>query len=544
MESAIDRFGLAKPLEEVKIPSVPEEIPNQPQARPKALPLMPEVEEEEVKKGSPGRPKGKRREGEKSGERKREENPMEQYNIDSIELKPWKGPIPIPFVPPLKKPYKVTHQEKFIPQPGFISDFVFWLKGRESPTIFNIWGGLYALAVSSTRQAKIEWEAGNLFPNLYLLFVAPPAVCHKSTAMNAAKKILTKLPERMKDYSLVLANEKKVHSISSKAPGDALAMCLAPRESLYLLPNGTMETVHYGSQAYVAADEFATFMNAKSYNKGLTDTLTQLYDCADQNDEMSRSRGFEQIRDIYFNLAGACTPIHLQTSIPREAFEGGFMSRTVLISQDMPEEFFHKPKHFEGFPQEEELLDKLCWICYHARGEYKMTQEAEDFYAAWYYPWKESLLAKGIADDSYSELRYDVLMLRISCLMRMSEYREGFDITLQNMEDAKKLLDYTFSLQPQVTQMATAGDAKKHYITLRNYIQKQGEVTRKKLLTRMAQSDCMAIEVQQLLSQLMQERLITIHEPLSGAAAGQYRQSHAPSTASEEKYRWIEETLE
>lgn len=459
--------------------------------------IVQEEEAEAVEEAEPASPRKKKAEGPKF------------IQAQYAGIAPWTESAPRAFVPPDPAPYPADVQDAFIPRSGFISDFVYSLKGRESPPIFNIFGALFTLSSIAARKSWFTWADEVVYPNLYVLWVAPPAICKKGTAIGRAIKLIQNLPQVCADDP-VMQDEKSLELVTSKATGEGLYIALAKKERHYILPNGTFHHEDFGSRAVIAAPEFVTFMNNKKYNVGLVDTITNLYDCPDVDAEFTRGRGKQSYGNFYLTLGGALTPMHLQRSIPEEAFAGGFMSRCVLVVQETPTIFYHKPVVFPGFPDVPSLLRSLRWIAYKARGAYVFTDEAEKYIEDWYYPWKQGLLSRGLDDEALSELRFDMLMRRVALLIRMGEYREGHDITIENVEDSFKLLNYTFAMQTRATNLVGAKDAKRHYVSLSRYMQKQVTVSRKKLLNRMVQSQCFAREVSDIVNQLKQQNLIKI----------------------------------
>jgi len=445
-------------------------------------------------------------------------------------IAPWDEPPPHAFEPPEHPPYAPDPQDALMPRSEFIRDFVYSLKGRESPPIFNIFGALFTLSSLNARKAWFEWADEVVYPNLYILWVAPPAICHKGTAIGRAMKLIQRIPQIVADDP-VMCDEKSLEIVTSKATGEGLYIALEKKDKTYLLPNGTFHQENFGSRAVIAAPEFVTFMNNKKYNVGLVDTITNLYDCPDVDQEFTRGRGKKTYGDFYVTLGGALTPMHLQRSIPEEAFAGGFMSRCILVVQETPTTLFHKPILYPGFPTIPELLCKLRWILYKARGSYKFTEEAEKYIEEWYYPWKKDIIARGLDDEALGELRFDMVMRRLALLIRMGEYREGHDITQENVEDAFKLLNYTYAMQSRATNLVGAKENKRHYVTLTNYIRTQGTVTRRKLLNRMQNNACYAKEVSDIIMQLKQQGLVRIelddHE------------TRVPTSEGREVYVWI-----
>jgi len=446
-------------------------------------------------------------------------------------------PPPRPFEPPEEKPYPPDPGDALMPEPGFVTDFCYSCKGKESPPIFNIFAALFAVAVASTRKARFAWAAGDFFPNLFVLFVAPPSSCTKTFAAERAHRLLQALPEELLAMGdVVLSKEKTIDYITSSATPGGIMQLMAPRDEVFQVNGGGIHVEHFGSQAYVWADEFVTFLSQQHYAEGLTDALTKWYDCRATDKETFKKESAEPLRDIYFNLAGALTPSGLQKSLPPQAFTGGFMSRVIVVSQQRPVNLFPLPENYPGFPTETDLVERLAWIAYNARGEYSFTPEAAEFYKDFYVKTKLAYFEAGTDTQTYARARHVHLTIRLAMLLRMAEYRPGTDVTLANLLKAIDLLEYTYAGANPVTADIGAAPAKKNYTRLREYVRKQGSVTRGRLLKRMSKAGCLAQEVDALLTQLAQEGSIKMY-------LGEHEKSGmAPSTQSSEIYKWSDQS--
>lgn len=435
---------------------------------------------------------------------------------------------PVAFVPPdgFLEP---DAQDAFIPPNSFIGDFVYHLKGYESPVIFNIWGAVFALSVMSGRQTSYKFGSETLYPNMYILWVAKPGVCKKGTALGLATKLLQELPDTIIDDPY-LREEKNIDYITGKAPADAIFMTLAPKTRTFIMPDGTIHPAKFGSRAYVSAPELATFLNTKKFNTGMVDVLTDLYDCRERDREITRSRGLEAFENFFFCLGGCCTPMHLETSFPPEAKGGGFMSRCIMTHQEFPVVWHEEPIRYPGFPEKGDLLRAFRWIAYESRGEYYLTPEAKAVYKEWYMDWRRSLFERGVQDDALAETRMDIILLKLSTILRMAEYRRGKDITVDNFNLALRILNYTLAGSKQVASGLGTKEKRANYLKVRAIIQSRGTITRRQLLTRCSAKSIFVQELASILSQLSQEGMMIIELDGHGKST--------PGTEGREIYTW------
>jgi hypothetical protein len=416
---------------------------------------------------------------------------------------------PTAFVEPVEKPYPQDMVDHILTNnmaaPGFLTDFINVGRGMESPTLFFAWNCLWLLSTVLTREAWLRWFPKPLYPNLYVLLVAPPSLCRKSSSMTLANDLLRELPNYMSDT--LRAYQKSVRIITGKATSEGILGSLFPQERTFY-GNSQMITVSKGSQAAFSISEFAVFMGKQQYNQGLVTLLTGLFDSADVDAELTRGRGDKKLKDIYVTLMGGATPDGLRLSIPEEAFGGGFMSRVILAFQDVPIKIYSMPKRFQGYPTMEDLYYPLAWIATNAKGEYYLDTEAEEYYDNWYRKWKAELFDKGM--DKKEEFRFDNLLLRTAMLMRVQEYRPGTDINLWHVKVAQKLLEYTLRQSKRATEDVGAGQYLTTYNAVKRKIERSGSIARRELLPAMSSRGISATQVSEVLNQLKQEGYIKI----------------------------------
>lgn len=436
------------------------------------------------------------------------ESIFEEWNLELLEAL---SETPEPFIEPEEKPYTTDFVDSILPRPGFITDFVNTGRGMESPSLFFVWNALWLLSTILKREAWLKWYPGKLWPNLYVLIVAPPSLCRKSSSMIIANNLLRSLPYFLP--STLESYKKETKIITGKTTPEGLLMSLAPEERLYFTEGSDteaakMKTVKKGSQIALNVSEFAVFLGKQQYNTGMVTLLTDLFDCKDYDGEVTRGRGDKPLEDIYVTLFGAITPDGLKMSIPDEAFGGGFMSRMILAYQHIPTKIYDMPEALAGYPVWEDLRLKLAWISRNAIGEYELTPEARAFYKAWYHEWKAELFSKG--SERQEENRIDSLILRVALLMRVQEYRPGTDITVENIMDAHRLITYTVTTSKHATEDVGGTFYSIHMNAIKRVLQRRGTVTRRELSQFMSSRGASAKEISDIVEQLSVEGYLRI----------------------------------
>jgi len=439
----------------------------------------------------------------------KEESVFIEYNAELVEY--LKTP-PVAFVEPEgPKLYPRDTLDSMLPEPGFITDFVNTGRGMESPTLFFVWNALWLLSTVLKREAWLRWYPGKLWPNLYVVIVAPPALCRKSSSMTIGDKLLRSLPSCLP--STLDAYKKETKIITGKTTPEGLLGALAPDTKMFFKreevdESAKLVTVEKGSQVALSISEFAVFLGKQQYNTGMVTLLTDLFDCKDSDAEVTRGRGEKPLTDIYVTLFGAITPDGLRMSVPEEAFGGGFMSRMIIAYQGVPTKIYSMPKRFTGYPTWEDLRLKLAWIAQNAVGEYYLTPEAEAYYDSWYREWKSHIFESG--SDRPEENRIDSLILRVALLMRVQEYRPGQDITVANIHDAKRLIEFTMATSKYATEDVGGTVYSTHMHAVKRLIERRGSVDRRRLSQFMSSRGATAKEISDIIDQLSTEGFLRI----------------------------------
>jgi hypothetical protein len=413
----------------------------------------------------------------------------EPYTLDDVEEKFWKD----------------EPGDELVPV-GWLSDFVLSLRGIETPTVFALWSGLYTLSVVLKRDSYWRWVPDPLVPNLYIILVGAPKT-GKSTATNFGDRI-AKLSEGYYIDPWVSAR-KRLNIFRGKVTPESFTLALQPREEIVTIGDRRRK-YESGSEVALYISELASLLGKQNYNEGLVTRLTDLYDCKVRDNELTIKRGPLEFKNIYVTLIGATTPTSLQDSIPEAAFGEGFMSRVILVDIPARTRSYDMPRRVEGAADDEELAKRLAWVGEKSIGEYDFTPEARLAYKRWYDVFDKILRKK--AGERHSEMlnRYDIHLLKLSLLIRAQRYREGTDVTLEDFEEARKILEHTFNSSekaldnvgiPQYTQM---------YNRISKYLEEHKGKTRRQLLTTFAKYGINSDWLDKILTHLVQEGKIEV----------------------------------
>ena len=433
------------------------------------------------------------------------ENPVYTYDPDLAALL---AVPPVAFKEPPDPDYGEDYGDSLLTIPGFITDLVNTTRGMEVPTLFMLWGGLWAVSATLARHAWIEWYPKPLWPNIYCLFVAVPGLCTKTTAIDIAQSVL----EKSRDYlpSSIERFEKDLPTFTGKSTGDGILGALEPVSKTFIIPErGSFKTVKRGSKVIFAIGELTTMINKQLYNASLLSVMTALYDCRDKDSELTRARGKQDLEDIYSVFIGATTPDHLKTSMPEEALGGGFISRLVTVYQGIPSKIYSIPRCLPGYPTPDEIAPKLAWIAHTAKGGYRLSDEAFVVYDSEYRRWKQAMI-ENVRSETAAETRYGVILLKVAMILRAQEYRPGNLIGPEHIKLAMRLLAYTYRSAQDVTEDIGMSNYTRWLNQFRRIIERSGASTRAKIQRTLSSKGCRLQEFDSIVVQLVSEDQITI----------------------------------
>lgn len=250
----------------------------------------------------------------------------------------------------------------------WIEAFCEYVSDTEAPRIFAKWAAISAISGALRKKCWFQLGRHKTYPNLYIIFVAPPGG-RKSTSLDYAKKLLIAgLPD------VVISSESNTR--------ESLLQDLELSAADAIMSDKT--TFRY-SALTVMSKEFEIFLGQKKENAKMIATLTDLFDCTDTVwKHRTKHSGNSTIPNVYLNLAGCTTPSSLSSSFPTEAIGGGLSSRILFIYCDKREKLVPVPEWTEKEAKYEKLLLADLAIIGGLTGIYNFTANSRKEYDKWY----------------------------------------------------------------------------------------------------------------------------------------------------------------
>ncbi len=232
------------------------------------------------------------------------------------------------YVPPL--PQAAELDEKLITAANgvgrFQRDCADWLarKSPMTPRIFLESAPLWAAGLAIAKRCVLRLSFDDIYPNLYILWVAPTTYYHKSTGLKA----ITRLAASSLQH-LLLPETTTPEMLVAKLAGQR------PSNYEQLLPSEKKledAAIRFAGQRGLSIDEASKILIPKKYMEGHAEALMQLFDAPDRMERELRGDGKLVVYNPALSLIGATTPAMLARYLTDAEWESGLMARIIPLT--------------------------------------------------------------------------------------------------------------------------------------------------------------------------------------------------------------------
>lgn len=311
---------------------------------------------------------------------------------------------------------------------SWIQEYLKYTAGQESPELFHLWSAVTVLAGVVRRNIWMQY-VGKLYPNFYVVLVAPTGVCRKGEPLRQGSQMLRQIDDMKilheKATSEGIIKYMKLDSLKKKN-----------------MPGGKFEIVEECT-TFILASELANFIGSTSYSEQLAEFMTGLWDNHDHWDYTTRGRGKEELTNININFLGATNPEWLAKGFGEDSFGGGFIGRIIFIYQNERVTIAWPKKTKAQLILKDLLVLDLQHIA-QIQGEMKVTKNAYDFFEEWYNSFKPDMSGRMVG---YLQRKH-VHMLKLAILISIAENDEML-VREEHIRAAKMLLDQIEELMPE-----------------------------------------------------------------------------------------------
>lgn len=365
-----------------------------------------------------------------------------------------------------------------LPSSDFITDFMALTEGLITPPLFRLWSGIACVAGALERRVWAKTGPGVVFPNLYVLLVAPPGV---------GKFVVETVRELWQDTVEPGSKISAFHVASDSVTNASLMDELGKSKQTRVVPSGPAFTYH---SLLVPCEEFQVLL--PGYDQQFIASLNSIYNNKNLHKESRRTGTVKEltIENPHFNILGGAQPSYFASTFPEEAWSTGFARRVVMIySTESPlRSVFYSPEAQLGLRPL--LLRRLSAIS-QLYGPMLWTPQAAEALDQWH-------MAGGPPTPTHSKLAHyirsrTVFIIKLSTISAVSRGNE-LRIEFLDIERAIEWLTSAEKAMPDIfREMIGKSDNQvleelHHYLTKLWLKQKQqGHITSEKIFDFLAQ---------------------------------------------------------
>lgn len=321
----------------------------------------------------------------------------------------------------------------------WVDGFLEYTKDLPSPELFRKWCAISALAGVMERKIWITTMGRPLYPNLYVILVAPPGV-GKTIVTSEVVRLWRKLTDH--------------HVASSSVTKASLIDDLRDASREIVIPSHVPPTIRFNS-LLIGSNELGVLIPA--YENEFMNVLTDIYDGHGYSERRRTKELQFDLASPQINLLAATTPSYLNNILPEGAWDQGFLSRTLLIYSGL--QVLVDP--FAAVSTQKELAKDLEIDLKHIGstfGELRFTQEAKTAITTWH-------MEGGPPIPDHPKLhnyrtRRTLHLLKL-CMVASLSSTDSKEITIDHFARALEWLIEAEHYIPDIFKsMATGGDMK------------------------------------------------------------------------------------
>lgn len=345
----------------------------------------------------------------------------------------------------------------------------------EAPEDFHEWVALSTLAAATRRRVWINMRIFEWVTNLYIVFVGPPGIVTKSTAIGVGTSFLRKIP------AIKIGKEsstwQKLIEDLAESTQPVPYKDAAGRDQKLL-----------SSALTLSISELGTFL--KTRDDDMTTALTRLWDGQkDVFEHGTKSNGDTRIENPWLNLIGGTTPEWISKNFTEAMIGGGFASRVLFIPGEEKSKLVAYPDEMspgDNFLTLERLLHKDLSLISSLGGPMTFGKDVREWGRHWYANhWNginEEYMASG-RFDGYRARKWTIIQ-KLAMLYSISRSDERV-VTMPDIQRALKVLGMAESNMSGVLESVSTTRESKHIKELFRHIKFHGWILPEELYRKL-----------------------------------------------------------
>lgn len=316
---------------------------------------------------------------------------------------------------------------------SFLRDYLLYCRGNESPDSFHVWGAYVALSAAIGRKVWLPFGKGEVFPNIYVMYVGG-AGNGKSAAMRNVRKILKALDDVPLSVSVETV-EGMLRFIGGTPATDGKEAVAYPYKVPTKWPDGVVRDTH---PMTIIANEYIDFISKNP--EGWTNLLVNIYD-EDNYGYRTKNQGEDFILGPYFVLLGALTT-EISTDLHKTKILSTGLARRVIFQWGQRK--FHEPCAIpEDTPEQREAFTRCLAHLKHLRslcGEITWDADVKHWWTKWYNVHNRQVLLQPITTQGWFASKPDQV-LKLGILTALSEAPDARRLEIPHLIMALRFLE-------------------------------------------------------------------------------------------------------
>lgn len=234
------------------------------------------------------------------------------------------------------------HQAAIDDAGHFYNDYLTWAndKANRSSPNFNGMGALFTIALTVARRVVLRLAHGDVWPNLYALGIAPPALYGKTVSLDCSREIIeSAIPHLLMERDLT--PEAMMETLSGKLPANFDEL---PDQARAKREAGR----RFSGQRGQLMDEAATLFNGfeREYKSDLRELYLAMYECNQPFDRLTKQSGVILVPQPYLSFYGMTTTRHFKKMIgAADDWGTGLWSRFLLLAPTVAPRYTELREH-------------------------------------------------------------------------------------------------------------------------------------------------------------------------------------------------------
>ena len=320
-----------------------------------------------------------------------------------------------------------------------------YTEAHEAPSLFHLWTGVATIMAVLERKVHCPVMFDDIYPNLYIILVAPPGRCRKGSSMMIGARLL----EDARDEGL------SIHVCPEMITREALIRQIAECQTTYE-ENGNL--INHCSLTAIST-ELDTIMSS---NPGdMLKLLIELFD-AQLHDIFvykTKGSGTDTVRGLWFSLFGATVPSFFKTPDLQKSIGQGFTSRCIFVyacekrfqSKLCIDDIGERLATSKRLQDIKRRLVKGLVKINSMTGEFDWTDNASEFFNKWYDNLPKELKKEGTIEhlQPYYERKH-VHAIKLAMILSASEDYRDMVIHTRHIRSALRMLEDAETYMPRV----------------------------------------------------------------------------------------------